>query len=87
MVKSTPFLGITIDKHVSIGHIFTTFAAIVAGVSAYAGMINRIQNLEYADLRMEKLIGDQRAEYKYTLDRIYLQLEKINDKLDRKADK
>jgi len=84
---SKAFMGITIDKHVSVGHIFTTVAAIVAGVSAYASMQNRIQNLEAADLRMEKLITEQKSEYKYTLDKIYVQLEKINDKLDRKADK
>jgi hypothetical protein len=81
------FLGITIDKHISIGHIFTTFAAIVAGVSAYMGMINRIQNLEFADIRMQKQIEEQKTEHKYTLDKIYVSLEKINDKLDTKVDR
>lgn len=80
-------MGITIDKHVSVGHIFTTIAAIVAGVSAYAGMQNRIQNLEAADVRIEKQLNDQRNEYQVTLDRIYDKLDKINDKLDEKVDK
>lgn len=80
-------MGITIDKHISIGHIFTTIAAIVAGALAYASVENRIYNLEISDKRMEAQISEQKQEYKNTLDRIYTQLEKINDKLDRKADK
>jgi len=86
-MMSKGFMGITIDPHVSVGHIFTTIAAIVAGTWAYASMEYRVKSLEQADARMEKLIIEQKSEYKYTLDRIYVQLEKINDKLDNKADK
>ncbi len=80
-------MGITIDKHVSVGHIFTTVAAVVAGVFAYASMQNRIHNLEVADIRHEKQLDEYRKEHNFALDRISIQLEKINDKLDRKADK
>lgn len=84
---SKAYMGITIDKHISVGHIFTTVAAIVAGVSAYASMQNRIYNLEAADIRFEKQIVEYRKEHNFALEKISLQLEKINDKLDRKADK
>ena len=80
-------MGITIDKHVSVGHIFTTVAAIIAGVSAYATMQNRIYNLEQADIRLERDIRDHKSEYKASLDRIYVMLDKINDKLDDKVNK
>jgi len=81
------FMGITIDRHISIGHIFTTIIAIGAGFSAYFNIQYRIADLEKADVRMEKTISEQKSEHKSTLDRIYLQLEKINDKLDKKMDR
>lgn len=84
---SKGFMGITIDKHISVGHIFTTIAAIVAGVSAYASMQNRLYNLEKEDVRIQAQIEKHEKQYQTTLDRIYIQLEKINDKLDQKADK
>ena len=88
MAENKNFINrITIDPHISIGHIFTTFSAIFAGVWAYASVEYRIRGLEAADVRFERQIADSRKEYNYALDRISIQLEKINDKLDRKADK
>ena len=84
---SKSYMGITIDRHVSVGHIFTTLAAIAAGVMAYASMQNRIFNLEKEDMRIQAQLEKNEKQYQVTLDRIYTQLEKISDKLDRKADK
>ena len=88
MSKNTgEFLGISIDKHISVGHIITTAAAIVAAINAYANMQNRIENLEKADIRIEQSIAEKQDDYRKQLDRIYRSLEKISDKIDTKQDK
>ncbi len=86
-MNSTKFLGLTIDSHVSIGHIFTTVAAIVAGVLAYSNMVTRVQILEISYVRMEKTIDDLRDAYQVSLDKIDAKLERIEEKIDSKVDK
>jgi hypothetical protein len=79
--------GITLDKHVSVGHIFTTVAAIFVGSGAYFTLVNDIENLKQADARIEKQVDTQRIEHRFALDRIDNKLDKIYDRLDQKADK
>lgn len=86
MTDNTLF-GITIDKHISIGHIITTIVIGATGVMAYANMINRIYNLEQANVRTERTLEMMRNDYQRTVDKIYFKLEKIEDKIDQKADK
>ena len=87
MMNDNTLFGITIDRHISIGHIFTTVALVVTSVLAYANMVNRIYNLEQADMRTEEVIRVMQSDYKHTLDKIFIKLERIVDKIERKADK
>lgn len=77
------FMGIKIDNHVSVGHIFTTIAAISAGVFAYANMQNDIQNLKQADARIERrqdAMDIKAAEQQARADSQY---EKMQSKIDK----
>ena len=87
MMNDNTLFGITIDRHISIGHIFTTVALVVTSVLAYANMVNRIYNLEQADMRTEEVIRVMQSDYQRTLDKIFIKLERIDEKIDRKADK
>ena len=87
MMNDNTLFGITIDRHISIGHIFTTVALVVTSVLAYANMVNRIYNLEQADMRTEEVIRVMQSDYQHTLDKIFIKLERIDEKIDRKADK
>jgi predicted membrane-bound spermidine synthase len=87
MMNDNTLFGITIDRHISIGHIFTTVALVVTSVLAYANMVNRIYNLEQSDIRTEEVIRVMQSDYQRTLDKIFIKLEKIDEKIDRKADK
>ena len=87
MMNDNTLFGITIDRHISIGHIFTTVALVVTSVLAYANMVNRIYNLEQADMRTEEVIRVMQSDYQRTLDKIFVKLERIDEKIDRKADK
>ena len=87
MMNDNTLFGITIDRHISIGHIFTTVALVVTSVLAYANMVNRIYNLEQAHMRTEEVIRVMQSDYQHTLDKIFIKLERIDEKIDRKADK
>jgi predicted membrane-bound spermidine synthase len=87
MMNDNTLFGITIDRHISIGHIFTTVALVVTSVLAYANMVNRIYNLEQSDIRTEEVIRVMQSDYQRTLDKIFVKLERIDEKIDRKADK
>ena len=87
MMNDNTLFGITIDRHISIGHIFTTVALVVTSVLAYANMVNRIYNLEQSDIRTEEVIRVMQSDYQRTLDKIFIKLERIDEKIDRKADK
>jgi len=86
-MMSKAFMGITIDKHISVGHIFTTVVAIFAGASAYYSVVYDIQKLKEADIRHERLISESRSDQRVMLDKIEVKLDRIYDKLDRKVDK
>lgn len=87
MMNDNTLFGITIDRHISIGHIATTIAALFAGIYAYANMVNRIYNLEQADSRIESQIEVMHTDYQRTVDKIDYKLENIINKLDKKVDK
>jgi len=87
MMNDNTLFGITIDRHISIGHIFTTVALVVTSVLAYANMVNRIYNLEQSDIRTEEVIRVMQSDYQRTLDKIFVKLERIDEKIDRKVDK
>jgi len=86
-MMSKAFMGITIDKHISVGHIFTTVMAIFAGASAYYSVVYDIQKLKETDIRHERLIAENRSDQRMALDKIEVKLDRIYDKLDRKVDK
>ena len=77
------FMGIKIDNHVSVGHIFTTIAAVAAGIFAYANMQNDIQNLKAADVRLEKRIDVQEIHTIEQQQRSDAQYDKIQSKIDK----
>lgn len=77
-------MGLKIDNHVSVGHIFTTISAIVAGTIVYANMENRIQSLEKSDTRIEKRIDEQKADTKEVLFRMEQKIDKIYEGVVRK---
>jgi hypothetical protein len=81
MTNEGKFMGIKIDNHVSVGHIFTTLSAIIAGVLVYANMESRITSLEKSDVRIEKRIDDQKQDTKELLDRMEIKIDKIYDKV------
>ncbi len=95
MVK---FVGLEFDNHISIGHIITTCAAIVTGSILFANMQNDIANLKANDARLEKTqieyriyfdrtITEYRGDYKADINMIMDKLDKIYEKLDKKADR
>lgn len=77
------FMGIKIDNHVSVGHIFTTIAAVAAGIFAYANMQNDIQNLKQADIRIEKQIDAQDIRSAEQQQRSDAQYERMQTKIDK----
>lgn len=81
MINEGEFMGIKIDNHVSVGHIFTTLSAIVAGVLVYANMENRVTALEKSDVRIEKQIESQKQDTKELLDRMELKIDKIYERV------
>lgn len=68
--------GWHLDKRVSVGHIVTTAMVLGAAVLAYTDLSERVAVLEVQD---SAIVEDVR-EIKHTVER-------IEDKLDRKADK
>lgn len=91
-------MGLKFDNHVSTGHIITTIAAIVTGAILFANMQNDISNLKQTDIRIEReqvefkdrfnaQLEEYRDDYKNDIQLILGKLDKIYDKLDRKADK
>jgi len=68
--------GWHLDKRVSVGHIVTTAMALVAAIAAYASLSERVAVLEAQN---SATAGD--------LKQIRRTVERIEDKLDRKADK
>lgn len=65
-----------LDKRVSVGHIITTMMALIAAGAAYANLTERVAVLEVQD---SAILQDLRE--------IRRTVERIEDKLDRKADK
>ena len=91
-------MGLKFDNHISLGHIITTIAAIVTGAILFANMQNDISNLKQTDIRLEReqvnlknhfneQLSEYRNDYKNDIQLILGKLDKIYDKLDRKADK
>ncbi len=92
------FFGLRFDNHISIGHIITTIMAIVTGTILFVNMQNDISNLKANDVRIERTqveyktridaqIFEYRSEYKSDMSLVLDKLDKIYDKLDKKADK
>lgn len=76
-------MGIKIDNHVSVGHIFTTIAAVAAGIFAYANMQNDISNLKQADVHIERRIDEQERTAAEQHARSDAQYEKMQSKIDK----
>lgn len=88
------FMGMRFDNHVSIGHIITTVALLVACVTWKNSTDNEIYNLKQADIRLEQKDNDLknmmveiRADYRGDVREIRQLLKEISDKIDQKADK
>lgn len=77
------FMGITIDKHVSVGHIFTTISLIAACIFAYANMQNDIKNLKETDARLEKRIDVQERATTEQQARSDSQYDRMQSKIDK----
>lgn len=77
------FMGIKIDNHVSVGHIFTTIAAICAGIFAFANAQNDIKNVKQDVTRLEKRIDLQEVHAEQQQIRTDNQFEKIQEKVDK----
>lgn len=77
------FMGIKIDNHVSIGHIFTTISLIAVCIFAYANMQNDIKNLKETDQRIEKRIDVQERAMTEQQARSDSQYEKMQSKIDK----
>lgn len=88
------FMGIRLDNHVSIGHIITTIALLIACVTWKNNTDNEIFNLKNSDLRLEQkdeelrnMIIEIRADYRGDVREIRELLKEISNKIDGKADK
>ena len=88
------FMGMRFDNHVSIGHIITTVALLIACVTWKNSTDNEIYNLKQANIRLEKadaelkqLIVETRSDYRGDIREVRQLLKEISDKIDRKADK
>ena len=68
--------GWHLDRRVSVGHIVTTMMAVIAAGAAYANLSERVAVLEVQD---SAILQDLRE--------VRRTVERIEDKLDRKADK
>lgn len=77
------FMGIKIDNHVSVGHIFTTIAAVAAGIFAYANMQNDIKNLKETDVRLEHRIEEQKIAAFDQQERTDARYARLEDKIDK----
>jgi hypothetical protein len=86
-IKGDSFMGITFDRHISIGHIFTTVSMIVIASIWYANTENRLFNLEKRDSEIAEIVKEYRADYRDDLREIKVALKDISDKLDKKADR
>lgn len=79
--------GWHVKKEVSVGHIVTTFLLAVSGIYWAANtehaIMSNAKGLEQVDIRIDRLEIRQEK----SLDEIKSSLQRIEDKLDRKADK
>jgi hypothetical protein len=87
MVKQESFLGITFDRHISVGHILTTVSIIVAGVWWASDASARIAGLEKFSIYLEKRIESETADRRHDMTEIKGLLKEIRDELKEKADK
>lgn len=87
MAGKENFLGITFDRHISIGHILTTASIIVAGVWWAADASARITNLERFGIYLEKRIENENTDRRRDMTEIKMLLKEIRDELKGKADK
>lgn len=85
--KDKTFFGMKIDNHVSIGHIFTTLAIIVAFITWSVNTDNRLAQLEKADAQFRQEFSEYKNDYKADLREIRQLFQQISDKLDKKADR
>lgn len=72
-----------IRKEISIGNIVTIVLVTIAGVTAWNKVDARIANLEDGVTRQAKTDAKQDQERKDASDRVYSELTRLNDKLDR----
>jgi hypothetical protein len=79
--------GFHIRKEITLGHIFTTLSVVVA-VLLWGNVIERrISNLELSQQYVDARIAASERRNESTLQEIKAYLQRIDDKLDRKADK
>lgn len=81
------FLGLQIDNHVSIGHIFVTLVAITSGAVWVNATDAAIDRLKDEDKRIYERMADDRADHKEVMVEIRQSLREISNKLDNKMDK
>lgn len=77
------FMGIKFDNHVSVGHIFTTVAAVCAGIFAFANTQNDIKNLQQANARIEHRQDSLDIRSDQQQQRSDAQYEKMQTKIDK----
>lgn len=96
MADKKPFINF--DNHVSIGHIFTSISVLITAIFFVANVDNRVTALEKADIQINQVIerrdaatskqfDDLRNDSKENIKEIKTILMRIEDKVDRKADK
>jgi len=80
-------MGMRFDNHVSIGHIFTTIAVVIGGLTWGLNTNNELYNLNQQDQRIFAQIAENRADYRADLRDIRGLLKEISDKIDKKQDR
>lgn len=87
-------LGMRFDNHVSLGHVFTTLAIIVAGVFWTSNTENKLYNLDQQDARLiqqdveiRAMITETRSDYRSDIKEVRGLLKEISDKIDKKQDR
>lgn len=81
------FLGLEIDNHVSVGHIFVTILAIISGAVWVNATDAQLEKLKEEDQRIYERMAEDRANTKEVMSEIRQYLREISQKLDNKMDK
>ena len=79
--------GVLFDPTITLGHVLTTVAMVVAGLTWGMRLESRVDRTEERALGIERRIDRDDAQQRETTSEIKAALRRIEDKIDQKADR